>query len=100
MESPLPPIERGGKGGLFRTGESSEELREKMLKREDGLNLLTLDDLREFAKAYSSKKMKAVKQRGEVRSLIELIHANGYSVKKKVISFMAARLLNIPRLPF
>lgn len=54
-----------------------------MLKREDGLNLLTLDDLREFAKAYSSKKMKAVKQRGEVRSLIELIHANGYSVKRR-----------------
>lgn len=41
-----------------------------MLKREDGLNLLTLDDLREFAKAYSSKKKKAVKYRGEVRSLI------------------------------
>lgn len=98
MESPLPPIERGGKGGgLFRTGESSEELIEKMLKEEDGLSLLTLDDLREFAKAYSSKKKKAVKYRGEVRSLIELIHANGYSVKKKVISFMAARLLNMPR---
>lgn len=68
-----------------------------MLKEEDGLSLLTLDDLREFAKAYSSKKKKAVKYRGEVRSLIELIHANGYSVKKKVISFMAARLLNMPR---
>lgn len=40
LESPLPPIERGGKGGLFRTGESSEELIEKMLKREDDLNLL------------------------------------------------------------